>query len=49
MRSTPSTRPKPARRMGTTANFLPARVGSSALHRGVSTTLVVSGRSRVAS
>ena len=48
MRSTPSTRPRPARRMGTTANFLPARVGSSALHRGVSTTLVVSGRSRVA-
>ena len=49
IRSTPSTRPRPARRMGTTANFLPFRVGAVVLQMGVSTSLVVRGRSRVAS
>ena len=49
MRSTPSTRPRPARRMGTTANFLPFRVGAVVVQMGVSTSLVVMGRSRVAS
>ncbi len=49
MRKTPSTRPRPARSMGTTANFLPFRVGASILQMGVSISLVVRGRSRVAS
>ena len=49
IRSTPSTSPRPARRMGTTANFLPFRVGAMVLQMGVSTSLVVRGRSRVAS
>ena len=38
-----------ARRMGTTANFLPASVGASISQIGVSMCLVVMGRSRVAS
>ena len=49
IRSTPSTRPSPARRMGTTANFLPWRMGASISQMGVSIFLVVRGRSRVAS
>ena len=44
MRSTPSTRPRPARRMGTTTNFLPASVGASISQMGVSMCLVVSGQ-----
>ncbi len=34
IRSTPSTIPRPARRMGTTANFLPFRVGAMVLQMG---------------
>ena len=49
IRSTPSTRPSPARRMGTTANFLPLRVGALVEQMGVSTSFSVRGRSRVAS
>ncbi len=49
IRSTPSTSPRPARRMGTTANFLPLRVGAVVLQMGVSTSRSVRGRSRVAS
>ena len=49
IRRTPSTRPRPARRMGTTANFFPFSVGAVVVQMGVSTSLVVKGRSRVAS
>ena len=49
IRSTPSTSPRPARRMGTTANFLPRSVGAMVLQMGVSTSLSTRGRSRVAS
>ena len=49
IRSTPSTRPRPARRMGTTANFFPFSVGALVLQMGVSTSFSVRGRSRVAS
>ena len=49
IRSTPSTSPSPARRMGTTANFFPLRVGAMVAQIGVSTARSVSGRSRVAS
>jgi hypothetical protein len=49
MASTPSTMPRPARRMGTMATFLPESVLNVSEAMGVLTETSSSGRSRVAS
>ena len=45
----PSTMPRPARRMGTTATFFPSMAQQEAVATGVSTETSRKGKSRVAS